>query len=279
MRRYPVASLVAILSLAAGIGATTVTLTVRDIIFHRPPPTYQQPERLSRIQVGSPENPLRPVGNPVPVALYQSWRETIGPSMAAWMSLGEREVRAADRLESISVRAVTPELFQILGVSPTLGLSFSSLGSQRDDARQAILSYRAWDRLFDKRVDVIGQVFWIDDQPHTVVGVMPERFWFADWDSPVWTVLDPRTLPADAVLGGRRRDGRQASALRCSRPVFRAVSPTTRSGCLRGNGSWPLRASGFEGTPLGQAMSFVLPYVLGTAVLLTSSSPARMSRS
>ena len=97
MRRYPVASLVAIFSLAAGIGATTVTLTVRDIIFHRPPPTYQQPEQLSKIQVGSPENPLRPVGNPVPVALYQSWRETIGPSMAAWMSLGEREVRAADR--------------------------------------------------------------------------------------------------------------------------------------------------------------------------------------
>ena len=74
MRRYPVASLVAIFSLAAGIGATTVTLTVRDIIFHRPPPTYQQPEQLSRIQVGSPENPLRPVGNPIPGALYQSWR-------------------------------------------------------------------------------------------------------------------------------------------------------------------------------------------------------------
>ncbi len=107
MRRYPVASLVAIFSLAAGIGATTVTLTVRDIIFRRPPPTYQQPEQLSRIQIGSPENPLRPVGNGVPIALYQSWRETIGPSMAAWMSLGEREVRAADRLESISVRAVT----------------------------------------------------------------------------------------------------------------------------------------------------------------------------
>jgi hypothetical protein len=70
MRRYPVAALVAILSLAAGIGATTVTLTVREIIFHRPPPTYQQPEQLSRIQVGSPENPLRPFGNPVPVALY-----------------------------------------------------------------------------------------------------------------------------------------------------------------------------------------------------------------
>ena len=268
MRRYPVASLVAIFSLAAGIGATTVTLTVRDIIFHRPPPTYQQPEQLSRIQVGSPENPLRPVGNGVPIALYQSWRETIGPSMAAWMSLGEREVRAADRLESISVRAVTPELFQILGVSPTLGLSFSSLGSRRDDARQAILSYRAWHRLFDKRVDVIGQVFWIDDQPHTVVGVMPERFWFADWDSPVWTVLDPRTLPADAVLGvvARRPPGISPAMLEAS---LQSGLADYAQRLPAGRRQLALRASGFEGTPLGQQMSFVLPYVLGTAVLLT----------
>ena len=76
MRRYPVASLVAVLSLAAGIGATTVTLTIRDVIFRKPPPLYQHPEQLSKIQIGSPASPIMPVGNAVPVALYQSWRET-----------------------------------------------------------------------------------------------------------------------------------------------------------------------------------------------------------
>ena len=52
MRRYPVASLIAILSLAVGIAATTASLTIRDVIFHRPPAAYQQPERLSKIQIG-----------------------------------------------------------------------------------------------------------------------------------------------------------------------------------------------------------------------------------
>ncbi len=75
MRRYPVASLVAVLSLAAGIGATTVTLTVRDVIFRKPPPLYQHPEELSKIQIGSPASPIMPVGNAVPVALYQTWRD------------------------------------------------------------------------------------------------------------------------------------------------------------------------------------------------------------
>ena len=169
MRRYPVASLVAIFSLAAGIGATTVhELTVRDVIFRRPPQTYQQPEQLSKIEVGSPENPLRPVGNPVPIALYQSWRETIGPSMAAWMSLGEREVRAADRLESISVRAVTPELFQILGRA---GRSFSK--SDSSASRTAIVNDALARHSFQGQ-DAIGSRLWIAGIPHDVVGVVAD---------------------------------------------------------------------------------------------------------
>ena len=115
MRRYPVASLIAILSLAVGLAATTVSLTIRDVIFHRPPATYQQPDQLSKIQIGSPENPLRPSGNPVPVALYARWRAAIGPSIAAHLSLGERDARVADRTESVRLHGVTPELFATLG--------------------------------------------------------------------------------------------------------------------------------------------------------------------
>src|SRR4029453_13143371 len=56
--RTPITSIVAILSLAAGIGATTVTLTVRDIVFRRPPPAYGNPRQLSQIQIGSPARPI-----------------------------------------------------------------------------------------------------------------------------------------------------------------------------------------------------------------------------
>ena len=117
MRRYPVASLVAVLSLAAGMGATTVTLTIRDVIFRKLPAAYARPEQLSRIQIGSPENPIRPLGNPVPIALYASWRDTLGSSIAAWTSPGEREVRTADRMENARIRAVTPEASSVCSAS------------------------------------------------------------------------------------------------------------------------------------------------------------------
>ena len=202
MRRYPVASLVAVLSLAAGIGATTVTLTMRDVIFRKLPRTYQHPEQLSKIQVGSPASPIMPVGNPVPVALYQRWRETMGPSIAAYTSLGVREIRAADRTASVPVRAVTPELFAILGVAPSPGASFSASAHSRQRPAAGRSSAIGCGRSSSTSApDVIGRVVWIDDEAHTVIGVMPERFWFSDMDSPIWTALDPRTLPPDARVG------------------------------------------------------------------------------
>jgi putative ABC transport system permease protein len=56
MRRYPIAALVAILSLGFGIGATTVTLTVRDTIFRKAPPLYREPANISRVEAGTPTN-------------------------------------------------------------------------------------------------------------------------------------------------------------------------------------------------------------------------------
>src|SRR5947207_16973 len=64
--RYPIAALVAVISLAAGIGATTATLTIRDVVFRRPPPAYSHPEQLSKIQVGRPDRPIMPIGGYVP---------------------------------------------------------------------------------------------------------------------------------------------------------------------------------------------------------------------
>jgi putative ABC transport system permease protein len=265
MRRYPVSSLVAVLSLAAGIGATTVTLTVRDVIFRKPPPTYQRPEQLSRIQVGSPDSPFL---TPVPSTLYASWREAIGPSMAAATSLGERSVRVGDRTEVVRLRAATSELFDVLGVAPSLGLASSGSRADGEGPPPVVLSYRVWQQLFDQRADAIGHVFWIDGQPHTVIGVMPERFWFSDMDSPIWTALDLRALAPDARLDAvvRRPAGTTPAMLEAQ--LQSSLADYVRH-LPAGQRQMLVRATGLEGTPIGHQMSFVLPYVLGTAVLLT----------
>ena len=266
-RRYPIASLVAVLSLAAGIGATTVSLMVRDVLFYRAPIGYQRPEQLSRIQVGSLENPIRPATNGVPVPLFTLWRDAMDLPIAAWTSAGDRNVRAGSRTNVFRVRTVTPELFAVLGVRPSLGRSFAEAGPQTD-AAPVILSQRAWFELFDRRDDAIGQVLWVADKPHTVIGVMPERFWFSEMDSPIWSVLDVSTLARDATVGVvvRRPAGVTPAMLEAqlqgSLTQYAQRLPAERR-------QLAVRAAGFQGTPVAHQMSFVLPYVLGIAVLLT----------
>jgi hypothetical protein len=207
--RYPIAALVAVLSLAGGIGATTATLIIRDVVFRRPPALYHAPGELSRVQIGSPDRPIMPIGNHVPSALYAAWRDSSQAStwvsMAAATETRVRSVRTTDREESVRVRSVTPEFFSVLGVSSLLGRTFSPSAEVRlqpdpGDARAVVLSHRLWRQLFDGRPDVAGQVVWIENEPHAVIGVMPERFWFSTMDGPIWTLLDLGTLSPETAL-------------------------------------------------------------------------------
>src|SRR5262245_43328028 len=178
LTRYPIAALVAVISLAGGIGATTATLIVRDVVFHKPPVLYRSPEQLSAIQVGTLERPIMPLGSPVPGPLFAIWRDSIERSfgaLAASTQEKSRQVRTADREEAVRIRSVTPEFFAVLGVDATAGRTFS----ESTDPRSAVLSYRVWQFLFEGRPDAIGRVIFIDNQPHTIVGVMPDRFWFS----------------------------------------------------------------------------------------------------
>jgi predicted permease len=268
LRRSPVTSLVAILSLAAGIGATTVTLTVRDIVFYRPPPTYSHPEQLSRVQVGTPANPIRPAGNPVAPALFSQWRESLGASIAGAISHGRRTVRAGDRRDDIGIRATTPELFDVLGVELAAGVPFTRVTADFAGGTPAILSYRVWQQMFDGRADAIGSSIWIADRSHTVVGVLPPRFWFSDMDASVWTALDVGRLPSDQALTvvARRAAGETPSMLEAR---LKAGLDAYARQLPAGERQMVVRTSGIEGTPIGHQVSFVLPYVLAAAVLLT----------
>src|SRR5439155_16831525 len=124
--RYPVAAIVAVVSLAFGIGALTTTLTVRDAVFRTPPPAYGHPSQLSRVQFGRPDRPISPLGSYVPGALVEILRRSLGDRLAAATpARGGRDVRAEDRNETIAIRAVTPGFFSVLEVAPALGtLSF-----------------------------------------------------------------------------------------------------------------------------------------------------------
>src|SRR5262245_28637516 len=261
--RHPVSCAVAVMSLAGGIGATTATLTIRDVVFRRPPPLYRSAAELSRVQVGTPDRPIRGMGSPVPGPLYDIWRAS-GVNAIAAAPQQVREVRVGDRRENAGVRRVTKELFAILGVDADIGRTLSST-----DARApVVLSHRIWKTLFDGRPDAIGETLFIGDTPYTVVGVMPRRFWFASMDFPIWTTLDAAAARAEGGVDVVVRRSPGESHAQLAERLQRGLADYTR-GLPAAEREQHLKVSGLEGTPAGNSMAVALPWLLSAAVLLT----------
>jgi putative ABC transport system permease protein len=265
--KYPVSCAVAVISLAGGIGATTATLMIRDVVFLRPPALYRNPGSLSKVQVGSPQHPIRAIGSPVPGSLYAIWRADLGESMAAVAPEQIREVRTDERREGVRIRRVTPNFFATLGVDAALGRTFTE-DALRDGSRTAVVSYRVWRFLLNGRADVVGTRIWIGSDSYTVAGVMPERFWFSSMNSPIWIPLDAAAARAESgveVVVRRPRDQAPSSLtehLQRGLAIYAAGLPAAER-------QQSLKVSGLEGTPAGNSMPVALPWLLATAVLLT----------
>jgi predicted permease len=269
VRRYPVAGAVAVISLAGGIGATTATLVIRDAVFAKPPRLYARPSELSRVQVGSPANPVRPIGSHVPAGVFLGWTESaVGATLAAATDGRAARIDAGDRQEAAPARAVTRQFFEVLGVRPALGRTFAELPAQTTDAPPVVLSHRLWQTLFDGQSGAVGRIVRISNQPHVVIGVLPAGFWFSSMNAPAWTLLDQRAIAADAgVEVVARRDtgvtaSRLAERLQPGLDAYAARQPV-------GQRQMNVHVSGIEGTPLGRSMSQFLPWLISVSVLLT----------
>jgi predicted permease len=262
--KHPIASAVAVLSLAAGIGSTTATLAIRDTVFRNPPPLYQAPEQLSEVFTVTP----RGFRQSVPAALYRMWtaEQRGAQSWAAATAARREDVRTSVGAATLSVRSVTPNLFGLLGVQPTVGGVVTD--SRGDAGSSVVISHAVWQRLFEGRPDVVGQPLWINDQAYRIAAVMPERFWFLETGGSVWLPLDITNTPGDARVSVmvRRLSGLSADALRDSLRSGVAEYAQTLPQAERA-----LRAdiAGVGGTPLGRQQSLFFPYLLGGCVVLT----------
>jgi predicted permease len=266
VRRNPVSALVIVLSLAGGIGAATVALVIRNVIFYNPPPLYRAPDELAKIQAAPRDRPILPAGSDPPAALVARWRETLGDRLAASIDGRPADMERADGTEPVVVRAVTPNLFTLLGIRPAAGRLFDTSGSGL--AGEAVIGYGTWQRSFHGRADVVGSTVRLNGLPATIVGVLPQGFWFSAMADQVWVAVDPRLIPAstDVEVVVRRPPGMSDAALTAT--LQRGLDAHNRD---RAPGAPPLhmRVSRVQGTPMGAEMSLALPFIMGFAVTLT----------
>ena len=146
---------------------------VRDVASIAPPPAYVEPANSRAFRSARPDRPIMPIGSDVPAPLYAAWRETLGDGIAAAsLARGVRDVRAGDRTEAVPIRAVSANFFASLGVSLAMGQAPPPRSATARAPRQPCLVPHVaaavrW------RPNVLGQSIWVDNQPHTIVGVLP----------------------------------------------------------------------------------------------------------
>jgi putative ABC transport system permease protein len=182
LRRAPGFTAVVIVTLALGIGATTAIFSVVHAALLKPLP-FKQPERLVTPLNGT--GPTDASGLSYPQLLY--WRDSSGAfeQLAGYFNWGAT-IGGTEEAELVFGLRSTASFFPVLGVEPIVGRLFTQAEEVRSAEPVVLISESLWRRRFNADPDMQGRRIALNEQPFTVIGVMPG--WFR------------RVRPGDRVL-------------------------------------------------------------------------------
>jgi putative ABC transport system permease protein len=172
--KAPVFSLIAVLTLALGIGANTAIFSVVNAVLLRPLP-YAQPEQLIFIHNFAPGFGVQKVGLMGAEFLRLRDQARSMERVALYTSTTLTLTGAAEP-ERIASGTASGNFFATLGVSLPLGRSFRLEEEPRGQNYVVILSHSFWQRKFAADPGVLGQTLTLDGRQHTIVGVLPPGF-------------------------------------------------------------------------------------------------------
>ncbi len=185
LRQSPGFTIVAILTLALGIGANTAIFSFVDAILLRPLP-YADANRIVRVL----EKPPGGTRNGISTLNYLDWKtqNTVFDAMAAQTGGAALLSGVAEPVRLRGAR-VGPDYFRIFGVQPVLGRAFTAEEDQLGKEHVAILSHRLWETQFSADPGVVGRKIILDGQPHEVIGVLPAGGAFDQAYAQIWRPL------------------------------------------------------------------------------------------
>ena len=180
-------TVIAVLTLSLGIGATTAMFSVVNGVLISPLP-FADPDRLFTIKNRIPKLSPAPFSVPAPdVLTYQ--RETKSFTDVAGYRENTYDLSGQGEPRKVQGARITSNLLSVLGAAAKLGPNFSADEDRVGSEKVVILSYHIWRSLFAADPNIVGKSIMLDRQPYTIVGVMDKNFVF-----PVETKLDGSEL-------------------------------------------------------------------------------------
>jgi len=176
---------VALTTLALGIGATTAMFTVVNGVLLQPLP-FRNPEALALVRIAGTQGGIFPL----PDADFLAWRAN-HPAFGrvAVFTNASFNLTGSGNPEVVRAASVSADFFTTLGVTPYSGRLFTSGEDAPGAGRFVVLAYSYWTRRFGADPNVIGRTLHLNDQTCTIVGIAPPRFVFPRREIDLWRNL------------------------------------------------------------------------------------------
>lgn len=187
LAKNPAFTLIAVLTLALGIGANTAIFSVVQNVLLRPLP-YPEPDRLVEISNSYPPNIPRIGLSP---GDYADWARdsTTVSAMGAYTSISQGfNLTGEGDTQRVQASYASASFFPMLGVRPVTGRSFIPEEDRAGAAPAVMLSYRLWQSRFGADPAVVGRAIQLDSQRYTVAGILPAGFQLLRW-ADLWMPL------------------------------------------------------------------------------------------
>lgn len=181
LAKAPMFTLVAVLTLALGVGATTAIFSAVEAVVLRPFP-FARPDELTFVF-----NTWRNQDGGVAAGDFNDWRKR-STSFAQLSAIAFRGVTisTSDSPERLTAAQVTASLFATYGVQPQLGRVFTEDEDQPGKDNVVVLSDGLWRRSYGADTAIVGKTITLNSRPTTVIGVMPASFDPTDSHEVLW---------------------------------------------------------------------------------------------
>lgn len=268
--KHPGFSVVAVLTLALGLGANTAIFSFVNGILLRPLP-FPAADRLVVLSEKNPEKRRDlPVASPRNLEDWERQSQTI-EQFGAWRDWHFR-LTTADGPAPVSSAISSPGLFGVLGIQPLRGRWPSTEENQPGHDRVVVITNRFWQSQFGRAEDTVGRTLLLDKQPFTIIGVLPPEFETLNLGS--FDVWAPLSVDPDQALGREARNRRVLGRLKSGVQLTEAqtemstIAARLAEAYPKENRGWMVSINSLQQEEVGDLRTPILLFVVAVGMVL-----------
>jgi predicted permease len=198
LAKQPGFALMTVGILTVGIAGMTTVFSLFNGLFLRPFPVPNQ-QRIVDLYETDRKTGTQNVG--IAYSHFDAWRQYNQTfERMGFCSFWGANLAVGDKAERVSIRLATHDFLGVLGLRPVLGRYFTPEEDRQGGPNVVVVSFGLWERLFAKDPAVIGRVLQLDNDPYTVVGVLPPEADFPEAKD-IWEPLRPNAAGGHGGMG------------------------------------------------------------------------------